>query len=59
MVANKEAIVDEKRLPVTFGAEVRNAMSDLVRPGDHADFPSFLKAAQGAWDEVWGRTHKS
>ena len=59
MVANKEAIVDEKRLSVTFGAEVRNAMSDLVRPGDHADFPSFLSAAQGAWDEVWGRTHKS
>jgi len=57
MVANKEAIVDEKRLSVTFGAEVRNAMSGLVKPGDHADFPSFLKAAQGAWDEVWGRTH--
>ena len=59
MVANKEAIVDEKRLSVTFGAEVRNAMSGLVKPGDHADFPSFLGAAQGAWDEVWGRTHKS
>ncbi len=59
MVANKEAIVDEKRLSVTFGAEVRNAMSGLVRPGDHADFASFLKAAQGAWDGVWARTHKS
>ena len=54
-----EAIVDEKRLSVTFGAEVRNAMSGLVRPGDHADFASFLKAAQGAWDGVWARTHKS
>ena len=59
MVANKEAIVDEKRLSVTFGAEVRNAMSGLVRPGDHADFASFLQAAQGAWDGVWARTHKS
>ena len=44
---------------MTFGAEVRNAMSGLVRPGDHADFASFLKAAQGAWDGVWARTHKS
>ena len=43
----------------SFGAEVRNAMSGLVRPGDHADFASFLKAAQGAWDGVWARTHKS
>ena len=59
MVANKEAIVDEKRLSVTFGAEVRNAMSGLVKPGDHADFASFLQAAQGAWDGVWARTHKS
>ena len=59
MVANKEAIVDEKRLSVTFGAEVRNTMSGLVKPGDHADFPSFLSAAQGAWDGVWARTHKS
>ena len=47
--------MDEKRLSVTFGAEVRNAMSGLVKPGDHADFASFLQAAQGAWDGDIGR----
>lgn len=57
MVANKGAIVDEKRLSVTFGAEVRNCMSGLVKPGDFGDFPAFLAASQAAWDGVWARTH--
>ena len=57
MVSNKYDIVDEKRLRVTIGAKVRNVMSDLVRPEDHADLTSFIDAAQGQWDAVWDKTN--
>jgi len=58
MVSNKYAIVDEKRLRVTLGAEIRNVVSGLVRPEDFDGLDAFLAAAQAKWDETWDKMHE-
>jgi len=57
MSANKEAVLSEKELRAGFNQRVLVGYSEVIRSGDFADVPAFVRAVQAEWDRQWRRVY--
>lgn len=57
MTANKEAVINEKKLRVRFGQKVLTGYAEPIHPADYPSFEDFVTEIQTRWDALWKRVY--